>query len=81
MKNQMNPTLPQTVLVFKTNLNAKEDISKIEKGLNNLQGVLDWSVDISDIDKVLRVEANTDNPFEILSVLHTEGYQCEELNY
>lgn len=71
----------QTVLVFKTNLNATRDVINIEPILNNITEITGWSVDIDDIDKVLRVEGPAKITTKIIKVLKHVGYQCEELNH
>lgn len=71
----------QTVLVFKTNLNATRDVINIEPILNNITEITGWSVDIDDIDKVLRVEGPATIITKIIKVLKRAGYQCEELNH
>ncbi|MFT4600419.1 MAG: hypothetical protein ACI857_000593 [Arenicella sp.] len=44
------------ILVFKTDINAPEIVEPI---LNNQEGVLSWSIDSEDVDRVLRLETNT----------------------
>jgi hypothetical protein len=34
---------------------------------------------MQDIDKVLRVEAESNNPNEIINLVQTAGFECEEL--
>jgi hypothetical protein len=47
--------------------------------LNKDQHIIEWSVDINDIDKVLRVVIQEGCPSEIVSLINDAGYQCEEL--
>ena len=44
--------------------------------LNNLEGMTRWSIDLEDIDKVLRVEATRDISTEIVVILTQSGFKC-----
>jgi len=67
------------ILIFKTNIRFKKDLKKIEPVLNGIDDVLKWNIDRHDIDKVLRIEARTDNLEMIINSIQQEGYLCEEL--
>jgi hypothetical protein len=67
------------VFVFKTNINGMHNIEKLKTYFNNREEILRWSVDMQDIDKVLRVEAASTNPTEIINLVQTAGFECEEL--
>lgn len=68
-----------TVLVFRTNLNDAKDVAKIKPQLNTCTTIIEWSVDLEDIDKILRIESTQQNPDEICGMVRKAGYQCEEL--
>ncbi|MDO6738965.1 hypothetical protein [Wenyingzhuangia sp. 2_MG-2023] len=44
------------LLIFKSDIKSQAHVKRVEPLLNNLEGILDWSVDLEDIDCVLRVE-------------------------
>ena len=67
------------VLVFKTNLRFKKQITAVTPHINNLQGITRWNVDLFDIDKVLRIESNDLCPRTVETTLQEAGYFCEEL--
>ncbi len=67
------------VLVFKTNLRYKKQVTAVASSLNNIEGVQKWNVDLHDCDKVLRIEANNISPQVIKHTLLRAGYFCEEL--
>ncbi|MES2775352.1 MAG: hypothetical protein V4722_14355 [Bacteroidota bacterium] len=69
------------ILVFKTNLEDKQHISVARKLLSKMQGILYWNVDLHDIDKILRIEANELLlvPVRVEQTLQQAGYYCEEL--
>lgn len=67
------------VLVFKTNLQFKKDINRLSPILNNTTGILRWNVDRDDIDNVLRIETKCLLAQEIIHLVTSTGYFCEEL--
>lgn len=67
------------VLVFKTNLRFKKQITAVTQHINNLQGITRWNVDLDDVDKVLRIESNELSPRSVEVTLQQAGYFCEEL--
>ncbi len=67
------------ILIFKTNIKHKKDVQSIAPVINNIPSVILWTIDRSDVDKVLRIEA-TDNVIEtICNKIQYAGYSCEEL--
>ncbi len=75
----MFPTLVSEVLVFKTDLQSKTDLSVLSSFLADDQRLFDWNVDLGDSDKVLRVVAAAITPEEVIGIINTAGYFCEEL--
>ena len=71
---------PVDILVFKTNIQLKEDIEKIVLTLNEDIRIKRWTVDREDCDKVLRVEASQMNPADVIELIKKAGYACEELS-
>jgi hypothetical protein len=67
------------ILVFKTNIRYKKNLTEIVPFLNSTSGILRWNVDFDDKDKILRIEANNLHPQSVERVLHRAGYFCEEL--
>ena len=67
------------ILIFKTDIANSWHKNMAQKLLGNLQGILRWSVDVEDIDHVLRVEANNLPPRHVELVLALAGYYCEEM--
>jgi hypothetical protein len=68
-----------TVLVFETNIKFKKDITKVGKLINTETRIRKWNVDLTDNDKVLRIESFGVQPTEIVRLLTTAGYHCNEL--
>jgi hypothetical protein len=67
------------VLVFKTNIRFKKQISAVTRYIGNLQGIVRWNVDLHDKDKILRIEARDLSPRVVEHTLSAAGYVCEEL--
>lgn len=67
------------ILVFRTNINTLRQLNKIKPFLNSLPKLIRWDWDQEDIDKILRVETEENNPKLIEITLRKQGYQCEEL--
>ncbi len=68
------------ILVFKTNLSDSKKISDIESGLDIHPEIIQWNIDLHDIDNVLRVVSKKIKATEVEQMLLNAGYYCEELN-
>ncbi len=67
------------ILIFKTNLNNPELISRAKPVIQNIRGISRWNVDMHDCDNVLRIEAVALSPRSVEMVLQDAGYYCKEL--
>lgn len=74
----MKEAIPD-VHVFKTNISLDHDVKKISPVLGEESRIKKWSVDVEDVDNVLRVEAHRIASIEIISLVRQCGYHCEEL--
>jgi hypothetical protein len=68
------------LVILKTNIETKQRALILKSLFYNYAQITNWSVDTEDIDKVLRIEApgNIDQD-EIIQLVKTCGFQCEEL--
>jgi len=64
-------------LKFKTNVNCGGCVATVTPHLNQVKGIVKWSVDTSDPLKILTVEANDINPEVIINVLKVAGYKAD----
>jgi len=72
----------KTVLVFKTSVTTKGQISRISPLLDNLMDESEkWSFDLEDCDNILRVEAISLQATAIINNLNQAGFSCVELEY
>lgn len=67
------------VLVFKTNIRYRKELSVLEEHLQTHAGIVNWNVDLKDCDKVLRVVGKNIQPVTIENMVQKLGYVCEEL--
>jgi hypothetical protein len=74
----MKPDL-NTIHIFKTNI-KKTDGCTMHQTLDNHTAIQQWSIDHEDVDCVLRVVSETLEPKEIIAIINTLGYECQELN-
>lgn len=58
-----------TILILSTNINTVEQKRLIQPALDCLAGTGNWSIDLGDVDKVLRVVVETDILFGVIDVL------------
>ncbi|MHA4740088.1 copper chaperone [Dyadobacter sp. MSC1_007] len=67
------------VLVFKTSISNRKAIVSLSPVLDGCTQILKWSVDTSDVDNVLRVEATHPDCRPVIELVTRAGYACEEL--
>jgi copper chaperone CopZ len=67
------------ILVFKTNIRYKKNITSIKPHLQSITGIMEWNVDLKDSDKILRVKTLNVVPASIENVVQGAGFYCEEL--
>ena len=67
------------VLVFKTNIRYQKDIRKLGPILNSNKLIEKWNVDTKDLDNILRIESSSLKPEDIITLVTSVGYFCEEL--
>jgi hypothetical protein len=66
-----------TVLVFKTTVDEFEEQGEMAKGLNELVGNNNWTIDLDDVDRVLRIIGKKSSTNQIISLLNDSNYICE----
>ncbi len=76
----------QTVLVFKTNIQNEYQKSYVQIIMNSAYGIHDCTVDLNDVDKVLRVEIeekDTENKDidenYVIEKMNSLGFMCKTL--
>ena len=67
------------ILVFKTNIETWEQKQKVLESFMAQDHVAEASVDMEDIDRVLRIVSHRLKSTEIIITLNEQGFSCEEL--
>jgi hypothetical protein len=69
------------ILVFKTDVTSKKKAGKVGSLLSSVPTIKQWSVDLDDCDKVLRIVATKLKPDFVESLLNAAGFKCQVLDY
>lgn len=69
------------VLVFKTSAWTEQEKYRIGEALHGLQQIKEWSVDMEDVDRVLRVVSRDADKELIILKLKSVGLDCCELDW
>jgi hypothetical protein len=68
------------LLILRTDIKTKKKVKKVKPLLDSHPLIFKWSIDLQDIDNVLRVEASSDlKEIDITSLIKGEGFFCEDL--
>lgn len=67
-------------LKFKTTLNCGGCVSKVKTDLDNTTGIHEWSVDITNSDKILTVTSTGITPDEIITIVKSKGFKAEAVS-
>ncbi len=71
------PRVP-TVLVCRTSVKCKKDLKCLKAYLDRLGNQVRWNCDLTDRDRVLRVETEVIAPGDIIGLLREAGFFCQE---
>ncbi len=68
------------LLLFRTDIKSKKKVKYLQPMLNDHSGILEWSIDLEDIDNVLRIEATAQNIEEdIIGLVREHGFYIKTL--
>ncbi|MFY0629198.1 MAG: hypothetical protein JXR05_02385 [Flavobacteriaceae bacterium] len=68
------------LFILRTNIKTSNSVKKIESLLNSHPFIIKWSIDIEDIDNVLRVEASSGlSETGLKKIIKREGFYCQDL--
>jgi len=68
------------ILIFRTNIKTKKKVKAVKPLFNHHPVITAWSIDIEDIDNVLRIEAQDGlTEKDIIYLIKTHGFHCEVL--
>lgn len=70
------------ILIFRTNIKSKKRVKVIKSVLNDHADIHKWTIDLDDIDNVLRIEAKADLTEEkVMGLVKPKGFYIEPLMY
>jgi len=68
------------IFVFKTDIKSHLEVSILAAALKNLSGIVRWSVDMHDVDRVLKVVTLDDQrESDFVSFVRSQGIFCDAL--
>jgi cell fate (sporulation/competence/biofilm development) regulator YmcA (YheA/YmcA/DUF963 family) len=68
------------LIILKTDIKTKKKAKKIKPLLNEHPIITNWSIDLEDIDNVLRIEAeDLLNENDVKRIINENGFYCEDL--
>lgn len=65
--------------VFKTNVELPQEVHRLQPVLDGSERIMRWNFDLSDCDRILRIESHANIAPEIIRLMRCQGYVCEEL--
>lgn len=76
-----NYRLKTKLLILKTNINTSKKVRTLEDYFNTKSSILKWSIDLEDIDNVLKIRANKNlSENDIINQIKTLGFDCKDLD-
>lgn len=67
--------------IFKTNIRNRKKIRHAKSLLKKHLSIKNWSVDLEDVDKVMRIEVTNDIlENDIISMMRNNAFSCEVLS-
>jgi hypothetical protein len=67
------------ILIFKTDITSRWHSAALQPLFKQVPGIMKYSVDVEDIDHVLRIETQNVKAMQIKNMLSQAGYYCEEM--
>jgi hypothetical protein len=69
------------LLIFRTDIKSKKKIKSLKSIFNNHSDIIKWSVDLEDIDNVLRIEATTNlSEGDVIDLIEIKGFYIKTLS-
>ncbi len=66
-------------MIFKTNINPAE-VELVRSSFNSTPAISEWTIDVDDIDRVLRVRATGNfGESDVMNLVSACGFHCEQL--
>lgn len=68
------------IIVLKSNASSAFDIQKLSALFDHHPMIARWTVDLEDIDRVIRIESHLIGIDEIVALITSTGLECSELD-
>ncbi|WP_438425707.1 hypothetical protein [Aquimarina macrocephali] len=69
------------LLIFRTDIKSKKKVKSLKPVLNNHSDIIKWSIDLEDIDNVLRIEATTNlSEVDVIDLVQVQGFFIKTLS-
>ena len=78
-ENQITGTQIKDLFILRTNIDKRSEFLSLKRDLQKIPGVRMCTIDLSDCDKVLRVECENLGIDKIVHQVSSHGFFCEEL--
>jgi len=69
------------VLIFKTDVDGMDDANRVAALFESAAKIKQWSFDLTDCDRILRIVSFDLHPKIIEKLLKVEGIYCENMAY
>lgn len=79
MTKANNTLLKREISIFRTSVNSKCDIKNLKPLLNHLIGIGNWSFDLEDSEKILRINNFPNMNNFIAKEIKKMGFDCIEI--
>jgi len=68
------------VLIFQTDIKSKKKVNYFKPIFKDHSGILNWTIDLEDIDNVLRIETTTNlTEDEVIGLVSSHGFYINPL--
>jgi hypothetical protein len=67
------------IYVFKTSVKTKKQVKELKPHINGALPNEKWNFDLSDCDKILRIDSEENIVLRIIHLLNIHKFDCEEL--
>lgn len=68
------------LLIFRTDIKSKKKVRSLRSVFNNHSEIINWSVDLEDVDNVLRIEATTNlSEKDVIDLIQVKGFYIKTM--
>jgi len=67
------------IFVFKTSVKTNMQVKQLRPHIDKMLPTATWNFDLTDCDKILRVDSGENIIFKIIDLLNRHNHNCEEL--